>query len=112
MLLAGYVMLAIAIWLLGRDWLTLAERERTRLLDSERLRRSSGILVGSRLLSESLDFRTAAGVGLSSETLLLFGPMIVGGRLWRETLLTREPLLLACFEGGATEDTRGGGACL
>jgi hypothetical protein len=112
MLLVGYVMLAMAMWLPRRDWLTLAERERVTLLDSERLRRASGMLLGSRLLSGSLDFRMAAVVGLSRETLLLLGPMIVEGRLWMETLLMREPLLLACFEDGATEDVRGGCACL
>jgi hypothetical protein len=113
MLLAGYVMLAMAMWLPRRDWLVLTERERVTLLDSERLRRASGMLLGSRLLCRSLDFWMAAGgVGLSRETLLLFGPITVEGRLWRETLLTREPRLLACFEDGATEDVRGAGAGL
>jgi hypothetical protein len=107
MLLAGYVMLAMAMWLPRCDWLALTERERVALLDSERLRRASGMLLGSRLLWKSLDFWIAAGgVGLSGET-LLFCPIAVEDRLWRETLLTREPRLLACFEDGATEDIRG-----
>jgi hypothetical protein len=88
--LPGYVMLAMAMWLSRPDWLALTElerwplldSERWPLLDSERLLRASGMLFGSRLLYTSLELWTAAsGVGLGGETLLLFSPIAVEGRL-------------------------------
>jgi hypothetical protein len=80
--LPGYVMLAMAMWLSRPDWLALTELERWPLLDSERLLRASGMLFGSRLLYTSLELWTAAsGVGLGGETLLLFSPIAVEGRL-------------------------------
>lgn len=97
-------MLAMAMWLVGRDWLVLFDREWVKLLVCERLRRASGMLVGSLLLSDPLKLRMVAGFGLLREALLLLGAKTVDGRLWRETLLVREALLLLCFQDGCVDD--------